>query len=73
MKDNGQKVFVQEYNAQIAVDSQAQIIVAAELTQQTTDRQQLLHMVESIRNSADSKQEIVVADAGYWDTTSLLE
>jgi hypothetical protein len=35
MKDNGQKAFVQAYNAQIAVDSQAQIIVAAELTQQT--------------------------------------
>ena len=39
MKDNGQKAFVQAYNAQIAVDSQAQIIVAAELTQRTTDRQ----------------------------------
>jgi transposase len=73
MKDNGQKAFVQAYNAQIAVDSQAQIIVAAELTQQTTDRQQLLPMVESIRNSADSKPEIIVADAGYWDTTSLLD
>ncbi len=73
MKDNGQKAFVQAYNAQIAVDSQAQIIVAAELTQQTTDRQQLLPMVESIRTSADSKPEIVVADAGYWDTTSLLD
>jgi Transposase DDE domain len=72
MKDNGQKAFVQAYNAQIAVDSQAQIIVAAELTQQTTDRQQLLPMAESIRNSADSKPEVVVADAGYWDTTSLL-
>ena len=73
MKDNGQKAFVQAYNAQIAVDSQAQIIVAAELTQQTTDRQQLLPMVESIRNSADCTPEIVVADAGYWDTTSLLD
>lgn len=73
MKDNGQKAFVQAYNAQIAVDSQAQIIVAAELTQQTTDRQQLLPMVESIRNSTGSKPEIVVADAGYWDTTSLLD
>jgi hypothetical protein len=30
-------------------------------------------MVESIRNSADCKPEIVVADAGYWDTTSLLD
>jgi len=73
MKDNGKKTFVQGYNAQIAVDSQAQVIVAAELTQQTTDRQQLLPMVENVRMSAGSKPEIVVADAGYWDTTSLLD
>ena len=36
---------MQAYNAQIAVDSQAQIIVVAELTQQPIDRQQLLPMV----------------------------
>lgn len=72
MKDNGQKAFVQAYNAQIAVDSQAQIIVAAELTQQTTDRQQLLPMVESIRNTTQATPEFVTADAGYWDTASLL-
>ena len=39
MRDNGQKCFVQAYNAQIAVDTHAQVIVAAELTQQTVDRQ----------------------------------
>ena len=35
MKDSGERGFVQAYNAQIAVDSQAQIIVAAELTAAT--------------------------------------
>jgi transposase len=45
MKDSGERGFVQAYNAQIAVDSQAQIIVAAELTQQPIDRQQLLPIV----------------------------
>src|ERR1019366_5164949 len=34
--------FVQGYNAQAAVDSTAQIIVAAEVTQETTDNHQLL-------------------------------
>ena len=34
MKDSGGRGFVQAYNAQIAVDSAAQIIVAAELTPQ---------------------------------------
>jgi O-6-methylguanine DNA methyltransferase len=73
MKDNGQNSFVQAYNAQIVVDSQAQVIVAAELTQQTTDRRQLLPMVKSLRDSAQGAPETITADAGYWDTCSLLD
>jgi Transposase DDE domain len=73
MKDNGQKTFVQAYNVQIAVDAHAQVIVAAELTQQTTDRQQLLPMVNSLRSTAQGTPETITADAGYWDTTSLLD
>lgn len=73
MKDNGRKCFVQAYNAQIAVDSQAQVIVAAELTQQTTDREQLLPMVNSVRTTTGSNPEAISADAGYWDTVSLLD
>ena len=71
MKDNARKCFVQAYNAQIATDSHAQVIVAAELTQQTTDRQQLLPMVQAVREATGSAPETITADAGYWDTTSL--
>jgi transposase len=71
MMDNARKCFVQAYNAQIATDSHAQVIVAAELTQQTTDRQQLLPMVQALRSAAGSTPEVVTADAGYWDTVSL--
>jgi transposase len=73
MKDNGPKAFVQGYNVQIAVDAHAQIIVAAEITQQTTDRQQLVPRVKSVRSSAQATPETITADAGYWDTTSLLD
>jgi transposase len=73
MRDNGRKTFVQAYNVQVAVDAHAQIIVAAELTQQTTDRQQLLPMVISLRSTAQGTPETITADAGYWDTTSLLD
>src|SRR6202453_2035530 len=73
MRDSGERGFVQAYNAQIAVDSQAQIIVAAELTQQTIDRQQLLPMVKSLRSTAQGVPTTITADAGYWDTTSLLD
>jgi transposase len=71
MKDNGRKCFVQGYNAQIAVDAHQQIIVAAEVTQQTTDREQLVPMVNSVRSIAMLNQTTIVADAGYWDTASL--
>jgi transposase len=69
MKDSGERGFVQAYNAQIAVDSQAQIIVAAELTQHPIDRQQLLPMVKSLLSTAQGTPTTITADAGYWDTT----
>jgi transposase len=73
MKDGGERGFVQAYNAQIAVDSHAQIIVAAELTQQPIDRQQLLPMVKTLRSIVQEAPTTITADAGYWDTTSLLD
>lgn len=71
MRDNARKCFVQGYNAQIAVDAHQQIIVAAEITQKTTDREQLLPMVQSVCTAIARIPETVTADAGYWDTSSL--
>jgi transposase len=71
MLDNGRKCFIQAYNAQVAADSHAQVIVAAELTQQTTDRQQLVPMARAVRDATGAAPETVTADAGYWDTVSL--
>jgi hypothetical protein len=73
MRDNGQKCFVQAYNVQIAVDAHAQVIVAAELSQQTIDRQELLPLVKSVCSTAQATPKIITADAGYWDKTSLLD
>jgi hypothetical protein len=71
MRDNARKSFVQGYNAQIAVDAHQQVIVAAEITQKTTDREQLLPMVRSVSTTTGRIPERVTADAGYWDTSSL--
>jgi transposase len=71
MRDNARKCFIQGYNAQIAVDTHQQVIVAAEITQKTTDRGQLLPMVRSICSATSQVPETVTADAGYWDTGSL--
>jgi transposase len=58
--------FVQAYNAQAAVDSQAQVIVAAEITQEANDSRQLVAMIEQVEANAGRKPEAVSADAGYW-------
>src|ERR1019366_8022777 len=47
------------------------VIVAAELTQQTTDRYQVLPMIEAVRQTAGADPAVVAADAGYWDSATL--
>lgn len=71
LRDSSTKSFVQGYNAQAGVDSHAQVIVAAEVTQQPTDRRQLVPMVNSVRATTKNTPGVVTADAGYWDTESL--
>lgn len=68
MHDNGRGCMVQGYNAQLAVDSKTQVIVAAEVTQQVLDRGQLLTMMESAEHNLGQRPDVVMADAGYWDT-----
>ena len=58
--------FLQGYNAQAAVDSTAQVIVAAELTQQANDSRQLLPMLKQVEANMGRKPDVVSADAGYW-------
>jgi len=58
--------FLQGYNAQAAVDATAQIVVAAEVTQETTDNHQLLPMLDQVKENLGCKPERVSADAGYW-------
>ena len=58
--------FVQGFNAQIAVDSAAQIIVAAEVTQESNDKQQLAPMLAQIEQNLGAKPKAATADAGYF-------
>lgn len=48
-------VFVQGYNAQIAIDSASQVIVAAEVTQETNDKKQLLRMIALIAGESGTE------------------
>jgi transposase len=63
--------FVQGYNAQIAVDGEFQIIVAAEVTQQANDKQQLEPMANAIVASVGQLAEVTSADAGYFSEQAI--
>ncbi len=58
--------FVQAYNAQIAVDAEAQIIVAADVTQEVNDKQQLAPMFDQVEKNTGAKPAAGSADNGYW-------
>jgi transposase len=65
--------FLQGYNAQAAVDATAQVIVAAEVTQQTTDNRQLLPMLDQVEENMGRKPEAASADAGYWSEANVTD
>ena len=65
--------FVQGYNAQIAVDSASQVIVAAEVTQETNDKKQLLPMIALIAANLEQKPEKVSADTGYFSEANVTD
>jgi hypothetical protein len=65
--------FVQGYNAQIAVDSASQVIVAAEVTQETNDKKQLIPMLAQIVANLEQKPEKVSADTGYFSEANVTD
>ena len=65
--------FVQGYNAQAAVDATAQVIVAAEVTQDTTDNHQLLPMLDQVEENLGRKPDAASADAGYFSQANVTD
>jgi hypothetical protein len=49
--------FLQGHNTQIAVDRTAQVIVAAEVTQQSNDKQQLVPMLEQVKQNVGAQPQ----------------
>jgi transposase len=67
MKDGASKAFEQAFNSQIAVDSKCQVIVAAGVTQEYNDKQQVEPMVERMRgNLAGQDPKRMTLDNGYY-------
>lgn len=59
------------YNAQACVDEDVQIIVAAEVTNQPNDLEQLLPMIEQTEKNTDASIGILSADSGYSSAKNL--
>jgi len=71
MKDGASQGFEQCYNAQAAVDGEAQIIVVAEVTQEVNDKQQLVPMFQKVEENVGQLPESGSADAGYFSEEQL--
>jgi len=57
--------FIQGYNGQAAVDAQAQIIVACDLTNSGSDQAQLVPLIDAVEAAAGARPGEASADAGY--------
>ena len=67
----GSDGFVQAYNAQAAVESTSQLIVAQAVTQEANDKQQMAPMVKTIERQAGQKPDQLLADNGYCSEQNL--
>ena len=65
---SGGKQFEQAYNAQAAVDSANQIIVAAEVTDQPSDKGQANPMMQQVKENTGGLPREMSADAGYFSS-----
>jgi len=67
----GGKHFIQAYNAQAAVDSAHQVIVAAEVTNRPADRGQAEPMMEVVKENTGKLPRQMSADAGYFSSDAV--
>jgi transposase len=63
--------FEQCFNAQAAVDAEAQVIVACDVVATSADCPQLLPMVDRIKTNLGRKPNVCSADAGYCSEANL--
>jgi len=72
MVDKSTNSFAQAYNAQAAVDSESQIVVAADVTQDANDKHQLVTMAKQMSENIGCLPEHLSADAGYFSAEAVM-
>jgi len=73
MPVSGGKHFEQCYNAQAAVDSAQQIITAADVTEQPSDKKQAVPMAKQVKENVGGLPGEISADAGYFSSSVVEE
>jgi transposase len=73
MKDGATKSFVQAYNAQVAVDAEAQVIVAADVTQEANDKRQLVPLLTQATVNGGAAPAVASADSGYYSEDAVTD
>ena len=63
--------FVQGYNCQAAVDGENQIIVAADITQETNDKKQAAPMLEQVIANTGVAPKNALMDSGYFSKENI--
>jgi transposase len=72
MKDGATGAFLQGYNGQIVVDSEAQVIVACGLTQNGNDVKEVIPLVEEMeKNLGGEKPDKISCDGGYFSEENI--
>ena len=68
---SAEKSFIQGYNAQAAVDSECQVVVAAMVTNQASDAVHVEAMVERIEDNTGELPDEMSLDAGYYSDANV--
>jgi transposase len=67
----GKDGYIQAYNAQIAVDAEAQIIVAHRLARTPSDQAAVVPLVDALKATTGARPKEVSADAGFCSEANL--
>jgi len=65
------KAFVQTYDSQVVVDSKSQIIVVADVTNESNDKKQVKLTVSLTKSNLNAVPDHLSADAGYFSESNI--
>jgi len=71
MRDASSKAFEQGYNPQAAVDGHSQVIIAADVSTDANDKNQIEPMVDKIEANLNMLPILLTADSGYFSSSNI--